>query len=1060
MYLGGKPVFRRAHALAVSILTLFGVTASVGLAVFVTAGPAAAYITDDCPATIPPSTMVDNQVGALMSASGGTETYTFSSFVNLSPKDGVPGLIEYCVFTNTPPDSHDVNVPLLGADGTQWINSSKSSYFGFLRPTGNPTNIPLDGITGITMGSATWNSGTPPTDQIIVLHINDSAVCSGSPTVQSDGTCFVFPGTQSVPQNEDLTVSKTATPSFTRTYKWSITKDVDQTEVKVAPGGTGTFNYTVSVTHDDGTDSGWEVDGTITVANPNSIDFTGVNVTDSGGGGTCSVTDANGGVNETIPANSSVDFPYSCTYTSNPGSVTDTATASWDKAAENTPHDSATGMATADFSKVSPKIADGTVEVSDSQAGDLGSADYTQQNPITFSYSKTFGGVPGTCTEHDNTATFATNTTGTEQSAAQAVDVCVGADLQVSKTANPAFTRTFTWNIEKLVDNTEIDIAQGGSATFNYTVNVSHDAGTDSNWGVSGTITVTNPNDWEAITADVTDSIDNGGNCSVANGVGVSIPAGKSADLQYTCTYAKAPSPLTGGTNTATATWDQAASFTSKGSATGTAAVDFTTPTTIVDGSVAVTDSLGGTLGIVKYTDPSPIPFTYSHKFSGDPAGTCTTHDNTATFTTSDTGTTGGASQGVKVCVGADLTVSKTAMPSFTRTYIWKINKSADKTQIDPGGTVNYTVTATETGFNDSNWHVSGYITVYNPNDWEAITAKTITDAINNGGSCAVTGGTGVPILAATSVQLPYSCTYNSKPSPLTGGTNTATAAWDAGTYFTPDGTAAGTAGVDFSTPTATVDKTITVTDSQAGTLGTATATDVAPFTTKMFMYSKKFSPPASGCTTVSNTATISETGQTSSQSVQDCNSAALTMGFWQNKNGQGIITSGASTSGVCNSGTWLRQFAPFKDLSSTANCTAVATYVTNIIKAANASGASMNAMLKAQMLATSLDVYFSDSSLGGNRISAPAPIGGLTIDLSHICHMLDSSSGGTCSGTFENVSSAFGGATSMTVSAMLTFAASQSNSGGGTWYGNVKATQQLAKDAFDAINNQVVISP
>ena len=118
-----------------------------------------------------------------------------------------------------------------------------------------------------------------------------------------------------------------------------------------------------------------------------------------------------------------------------------------------------------------------------------------------------------------------------------------------------------------------------------------------------------------------------------------------------------------------------------------------------------------------------------------------------------------------------------------------------------------------------------------------------------------------------------------------------------------------------------------------------------------------------------------------------------------------------------------------------------------------------MNAMLKAQMLATSLDVFFS-GPLGGNKIGAPTPIGGLTIDLTHICHMIDSSSGATCSGTFENVSSAFGGATSLKVSAMLTYAASQSNAGGGYWYGNVKATQQLAKDAFDSINNQVAISP
>jgi hypothetical protein len=48
------------------------------------------------------------------------------------------------------------------------------------------------------------------------------------------------------------------------------------------------------------------------------------------------------------------------------------------------------------------------------------------------------------------------------------------------------------------------------------------------------------------------------------------------------------------------------------------------------------------------------------------------------------------------------------------------------------------------------------------------------------------------------------------------------------------------------------------------------------------------------------------------------CNerSGALTMGFWRNKNGQAIITAGAATKTVCNSATWLRQYAPFQDLS------------------------------------------------------------------------------------------------------------------------------------------------
>jgi hypothetical protein len=131
------------------------------------------------------------------------------------------------------------------------------------------------------------------------------------------------------------------------------------------------------------------------------------------------------------------------------------------------------------------------------------------------------------------------------------------------------------------------------------------------------------------------------------------------------------------------------------------------------------------------------------------------------------------------------------------------------------------------------------------------------------------------------------------------------------------------------------------------------------------------------------------------------------------------------------------------------------------MIKAANASGVAMNAMLKAQMLATAMDVYFSDPLLGGNMISAPAPIGGVTIDLTKICKMIDGSGGtATCSGSCQNVSSAFGGATSLTVSQILAYVASQSNVGGSVWYGQIKATQELAKNAFDAINNQVAFAP
>ena len=112
-----------------------------------------------------------------------------------------------------------------------------------------------------------------------------------------------------------------------------------------------------------------------------------------------------------------------------------------------------------------------------------------------------------------------------------------------------------------------------------------------------------------------------------------------------------------------------------------------------------------------------------------------------------------------------------------------------------------------------------------------------------------------------------------------------------------------------------------------------------------------------------------------------------------------------------------------------------------------------MNAMLKAQMLATSLDVYFSDPALGGNRLGAAVPIGGISVDLTRIC-----TDAGSCS-SVEDSSAVFGGSPK-TVTQMLSYAASKSNPGGSTWYSNNKPKQELAKDAFDAINNEKVFSP
>ena len=297
----------------------------------------------------------------------------------------------------------------------------------------------------------------------------------------------------------------------------------------------------------------------------------------------------------------------------------------------------------------------------------------------------------------------------------------------------------------------------------------------------------------------VTDTIDNGGNCNVSNGTNVTVPANGSLPLSYTCTFTSNPGS---GTNTATATWDSTTYNTPDGSAKGTANYDFSTVTpNVVDGSVSVTDTLGGTLGTVSYTDLSPKNFNYPYTFSNSPTGTCTDYPNTATFTTSDTSTTGSANQSVTVCIVEDLGVSKTASAGFTRDYNWKISKSVDKTLVEQlGGTAtfNYTVTVTQTATSDKGWHVQGTIYLTNPNDFFDFTGVNVADVVDDGGTCTITGGTNATVPAGLTIGLAYSCSYSSQPAYNTTGTNTATATWDGTSFNTPDNSASGHASFTF----------------------------------------------------------------------------------------------------------------------------------------------------------------------------------------------------------------------------------------------------------------------
>jgi hypothetical protein len=643
-------------------------------------------------------------------------------------------------------------------------------------------------------------------------------------------------------------------------------------------------------------------------------------------------------------------------------------------------------------------------------------------------------------------------------------------NLQITKDAAGAYTTTYTWSVTKsLYDESQAEIeTSSSSVTLDYDIDVQKSAGTTSGITVTGTITVTNPNVDDVSGVTVTDTLSDGTVCTVTDGTSVTVGTGETT-FAYTCSLAALPTdePLI---NTASVSWAKQTLEDGEleaGSADfsfgnedfdGDGEIDLIAFTeTTVDDCISVVDYFDGDLvGESLGTTCQSTSYAPSKTLDTE-AGTCIDVPNTVKIFTADDVKLDEDTVSSEICAGADLTVIKTATPTFTRTYGWGITKAVDKTivrQVGGSATFNYTVTASQTGVTDSAWAVTGTITVSNPNDWQAVPLLSVSDSLSSGESCDVTIDLS-PIAANGTRAGTYSC-----PPLASGasGVNTVTVGWDAVAASTPSGSATNTADYAFTTPTTKVNETINVTDSYAGALGTVTANDSAPFASQAFTYSRTVPVPANTCQDYPNTATIVETGATASQSVRVCGAVTggLTMGFWQNKNGQNII----GRANQPDLTTFLTTYNPFKDQPASGK--SWKEYTTAVIKAANASGASMNAMLKAQMLATALDVYFS-SPASGNPIKAPASLGGVNVDLTTVCKNI-----ATCT-VFENTSAAFGGASSLTVAELLAYSNADgsaagngnpvSSTGGLDWYVQNKPRQELAKDTFDAINNAVAFA-
>jgi len=157
--------------------------------------------------------------------------------------------------------------------------------------------------------------------------------------------------------------------------------------------------------------------------------------------------------------------------------------------------------------------------------------------------------------------------------------------LEVTKTANPSFDRTVTWEIDKSVNVSEHNLSVGQSGVSGYTVAVEKTS-TDSNYGVSGVITIHNPALVSANITGVSDSVSGVG--TVAVDCPVTFPYSLAAGASLVCTYNTSLPNVDTRTNTATVstTGDVEGS-------SGEASISFSnvTPTLVGYNQITVTDT-------------------------------------------------------------------------------------------------------------------------------------------------------------------------------------------------------------------------------------------------------------------------------------------------------------------------------------------------------------------------------------------------------------------------------------------------------------------------------------
>jgi hypothetical protein len=301
----------------------------------------------------------------------------------------------------------------------------------------------------------------------------------------------------------------------------------------------------------------------------------------------------------------------------------------------------------------------GSVTVADTNGGQ-----WSVSNSGSISYDGVFSCADSG--QNNNTATIVE--TGQSDSAQVTVN-CFS--IGVSNSASTSFDRKYDWTIDKTADQSTITLAVNEQLPINYAVEVDA-VGVDSNWLVTGQISITNPAPIPAVIDSISSVlspsipavIDLGGNT-----LPLTIAAGGTLTLSYSAA-------LPSGTDTTNTTqvvlrnhnYDSLGNATPAGTTTfsATGNVSFSSAAiTEIDKCADVTDSLQGVLGTVCYPDV-PKSFTYAimagpYEQSGDYS-----IENTATVTAQTTSTSVESDWDVQILVPS---AGCTLTPGYWKTH-------------------------------------------------------------------------------------------------------------------------------------------------------------------------------------------------------------------------------------------------------------------------------------------------------------------------------------------------------------------------------------------------------